>query len=101
MKKLTKMMLITSGALLIVGGAVANYLMAQRPRTAQEELTLANLEAMAINLDEGEKWLDIEVTVSCEDFCYRDPKRACPVPIVISGPTGSTEVTYTCDSYRK
>ncbi len=40
-------------------GAVVNYLMAQRPRTAQEELTLANLEAMASiikdyeNLEDG------------------------------------------------
>ncbi len=57
MKKLTKVMLASGGALLLGAGAVTNYLLAQQPQTAQEELTLANLEAMAF-LDPEE--LDME-----------------------------------------
>lgn len=44
MKKLNKFML-TVGVLMLLGGAGLNYLSA-RPQSVQEELTLANLEAM-------------------------------------------------------
>ena len=53
MKKMTKALLAAGGAALICGGAVMTYLKAQTPMSAQEELTLANLEAMADDLDEG------------------------------------------------
>ena len=52
MKKMTKILLAAGGAALICGGSVMTYLKAQTPMTIQEELTLANLEAMAVN-DEG------------------------------------------------
>ncbi|WP_297627546.1 hypothetical protein [uncultured Rikenella sp.] len=48
MKKLTKILLAAGGAALICGGSVMTYLKAQTPVSAQEELTLANIEAMAI-----------------------------------------------------
>ncbi len=46
MKKMTKILLAAGGAALICGGSVMTYLKAQTPMTIQEELTLANLEAM-------------------------------------------------------
>ncbi|WP_298063655.1 hypothetical protein [uncultured Rikenella sp.] len=46
MKKLTKMMLASGGALLLGTGAVTSYLMVQ-PEQRMSDLTLANLEAMA------------------------------------------------------
>lgn len=52
MKKMTKILLAAGGAALICGGSVMTYLKAQAPMSIQEELTLANLEAMAID-DEG------------------------------------------------
>ena len=52
MKKMTKILLAAGGAALICGGAVMTYLKAQTPMSAQEELTLANIEAMAVD-DEG------------------------------------------------
>ncbi|SUE34589.1 Uncharacterised protein [Rikenella microfusus] len=48
MKKFSKIMLSAGGALLIGTGAMTSYIKAQQPKTAQEELTLANLEAMAL-----------------------------------------------------
>ncbi len=53
MKKMTKILLAAGGAALICGGAAMTYLKAQTPMTIQEELTLANLEAMALDLDEN------------------------------------------------
>ena len=49
---MTKILLAAGGAALICGGSVMTYLKAQTPMSIQEELTLANLEAMAVN-DEG------------------------------------------------
>ncbi|WP_300727425.1 hypothetical protein [uncultured Rikenella sp.] len=60
MKKMTKILLAAGGAALICGGSVMTYLKAQTPMTIQEELTLANLEAMAskdldkLDLEPGE-----------------------------------------------
>lgn len=57
MKKMTKALLAAGGAALICGGAVMTYLKAQTPMAPQDELTLANLEAMALkDLDK----LDLE-----------------------------------------
>ena len=48
MKQITKALVAISGALLITGGAVVNFLQARKPPlTPQEELTLANIEALA------------------------------------------------------
>ncbi len=47
MKKLTKILLVACGTALICGGSVMTYLKAQTPMSMQDELTLANLEAMA------------------------------------------------------
>ena len=54
MKKMTKILLAAGGAALICGGAAMTYLKAQTPMTIQEELTLANLEAMALSIEDGE-----------------------------------------------
>lgn len=48
MKKLTKILLAAGGAALICGASVMTYLKAQTPMSAQDELTLANLEALAV-----------------------------------------------------
>ncbi|WP_294593588.1 hypothetical protein [uncultured Rikenella sp.] len=48
MKKLTKILLVAGGAALICGASVMTYLKAQTPMSAQDELTLANLEALAV-----------------------------------------------------
>lgn len=50
MKKTPKVLLTAGGAALICGGSVMTYLKAQTPMTSQDELTLANIEAMALNL---------------------------------------------------
>ena len=47
MKQITKTLVAIGGALLTTGGAVVNFLQARKPPlTPQEELTLANIEAM-------------------------------------------------------
>ncbi|WP_300829063.1 hypothetical protein [uncultured Rikenella sp.] len=62
MKKLTKILLAAGGTALICGASVMTYLKAQTPMSAQEELTLANLDAMANDLDFG---IDQETHVTC------------------------------------
>ena len=53
MNRRSKMLLSTGAALVVTGGAIVNFLAARQvPLTPQEELTLANIEAMAIVSDE-------------------------------------------------
>ncbi|WP_298063647.1 hypothetical protein [uncultured Rikenella sp.] len=95
MKKLTKMMLASGGALLLGTGAVTSYLMVQ-PEQRMSDLTLANLEAMAFDIDDPDnpdKWPGVEMELDCNDFCYRDPNKACPVPVSING----IMFTFTCE----
>ena len=47
MKKLYKIMLLSGVTMMLGTGAVLSYLQAQQPLTSQEELTLANIEALA------------------------------------------------------
>lgn len=54
MKKMTKMLLAAGGAALICGGAVMTYLKAQTQQPEMSDLTLANLEAMALSIEDGE-----------------------------------------------
>ena len=55
LKQITKTLVAIGGALLITGGAVVNFLQARKPPlTPQEELTLANIEALAIPPELGE-----------------------------------------------
>ena len=54
MKKMTKALLAAGGAALICGGAVMTYLKAQTQQPEMSDLTLANLEAMAFSIEEGE-----------------------------------------------
>ncbi len=51
MKKLTKILLAAGGAALIGSGSVVTYLKAQTPMSAQEKLTLANIETLAVGKD--------------------------------------------------
>lgn len=55
---MTKILLAAGGAALICGGSVMTYLKAQTPITPQDELTLANIEAMALNLDMDQGFLN-------------------------------------------
>ncbi len=48
MKKFSKIMLSAGGALLIGTGAAMSYLKAQQPEPQVSDLTLANIEAMAV-----------------------------------------------------
>ena len=70
MKKFTKIMLSAGGALLIGTGAMTSYIKAQQPTTAQEELTLANLEAMAF-IDPD---LDVDGGGQSYVICYSESR---------------------------
>ena len=53
MNRRSKMLLSTGAALVVTGGAIVNFLAARQiPLTPQDELTLANLNAMAFDIDE-------------------------------------------------
>ncbi|SUE34967.1 hypothetical protein [Rikenella microfusus] len=53
MNRRSKMLLSTGAALAVTGGAIVNFLAARQvPLTPQEELTLANIEALAVGPDE-------------------------------------------------
>ena len=53
MKKMTKILLATGAALVLTGGAVTNFLIAQQKAVVpQDDLTLANVEALAAIPDE-------------------------------------------------
>ncbi|WP_294600674.1 hypothetical protein [uncultured Rikenella sp.] len=97
MKKLTKILLAAGGAALICGASAMTYLKAQTQQSELSDLTLQNLEAMALPPDEMDKWDELEITLDCNQFCTRDPYRACRVPVIIN----ESQHTYTCDSWRK
>lgn len=80
MKKMTKILLAAGGAALICGGAVMTYLKAQTPMTAQEELTLANLEAMAEVLPPKIDWENPfeRPVMKCGLTVYLVCKSQCP-----------------------
>ena len=50
MKRFTKIMLSAGGALLIGTGAAMSYLKAQQPEPQVSDLTLANIEALALDI---------------------------------------------------
>ncbi len=55
-----KLLLVAGGAALICGASVMTYLKAQTPMSAQEKLTLANIEAMGLEFG-----IDQETKVIC------------------------------------
>lgn len=61
MKKLTKILLAAGGTALICGASVMTYLKAQTPVSAQEKLTLANIETLAAVKD-------VEGNSTCEGW---------------------------------
>lgn len=55
MKKTTKILLISGVALLLSAGAVINFLKAAQTEAQVSDLTLANIEALALDPGNGEK----------------------------------------------
>ena len=53
MKKMTKKLLIASGALTICTGAVLNFLLARQPQNQFSDLTLADIETFAVPCQES------------------------------------------------
>ena len=49
---MTKILLATDAALVLTGGAVTNFLIANnKAMTPQDDLTLANIEALAVDIE--------------------------------------------------
>lgn len=80
MKKMTKILLAAGGAALICGGSVMTYLKAQTQQPKMSDLTLANIEALAVieNIGGENVWhvypLDDYGSKQCDRggtaFCY-------------------------------
>lgn len=69
MKKLTKILLVAGGAALICGASVMTYLKAQTPMSAQEKLTLVNIEAIALGLDQHTEVICRGTSGKCKMTC--------------------------------
>ncbi len=69
MKKLTKILLAVGGAALICGGSVMTYLKAQTPMSAQEKLTLANIEVIAFGLEQHTEVICRGTSGRCKMTC--------------------------------
>lgn len=77
------MLLSTGAALVVTGGAIVNFLAArQAPLTPQEELTLANLNAMAFDIDED---LDLDGSQQNENKYSYAPKETSPSCTIMVG----------------
>ena len=78
MKKRTKILLVSGVALLLSVGAVINFLKAAQTETTVSDLTLANIEALAVDAGNGEKPVNIpccpgeEMDVCTFDTVYGD-----------------------------
>ena len=88
--------MIAGGAALIGGASVMTYLKAQTQQPEMSDLTLQNLEALALLPDEMDKWDELEIILDCNQFCTRDPYKACRVPVIIN----DVQHTHICDSWR-
>lgn len=68
MKKMTKKLLIASGALTICTGAVLNFLLARQPQNQFSDLTLADIETFAVPCQEG---IDMSGSLIVVTVCNR------------------------------